>query len=253
MTALRIVAPFRPFAPESALHQTLSDFDWMDALTMLVDTATRACQCPVHAITDTETVLPVPTLHYRTSERRLMLWTLEACLRYLESPDFDRDSVMLDVDQLVFEDLAPLRTPNADLTVLVRTTNKHRETGRLILNGVQFWSHSGRKRLVAFYRKALAVARTLPEASIQWGADSEALQILLHPIEIGALVQRDGLTVHFRDATDVLEAFSSAHAVQLAAGAPLVRSRAVLDFRYLRKRSMRPVYERCFQPAEMAS
>ncbi|MGE0362804.1 MAG: hypothetical protein AB7R67_18975 [Vicinamibacterales bacterium] len=242
---MRVVAPFRPFPPESELHQQMAadGFDWMDALQMLVESAGASCRCPVHALTDDDTTLPVPTIHVATTHRRLMLWTLEACLRYLESPHFDRDTVMLDVDQLVLSDLRPHFTPHADLGLLVRTTDKHLDTGRQVLNGVQFWAHRAKKRLAAFYRRALAVAETLPEASRVWGADYEALQILVAPIMPGAVVKRHGVSVHLRQADEVIEAFSTAHRLQLDAGEPIVRSRPVLDFRWNRKRSMRAAFE----------
>src|SRR5262245_43301583 len=78
MRSYRIVAPFRPLPLEGGVHKFIEkDFDWLRAVRMLVDSATRACRCPVHVITDVDTTLAVPTLQYATKHRRLMLWTIE--------------------------------------------------------------------------------------------------------------------------------------------------------------------------------
>ena len=94
-----------------------------------------------------------------------MLWTLEVCLAYLSSTDFNRDTVMLDCDQLVFKDLRPFFAPGADLGLLVRPTPKHRDSWKQLLNGVQFWPLRGKARLIPFYEEALARAARLPEAT----------------------------------------------------------------------------------------
>lgn len=238
---LRIVAPFRPFQPESVWHQHTHAFDWIDAIRMMRDSAIRVCRCPVHVLTDVDTVLPVETLQYVTTERRLMLWTLEVCLRYLDSDDFDRDTVMLDCDQLVFHDLSRWFTPRVDLGLLVRSEPKYAVEFPL-LNGVQFWARRGKDKLVAFFQRALDLARTLPEPLLVWGADTEAIQRLIAPIEVG-IHRRAGLRVRLIESSDVLETFSS-HQIQALHDGALPRPvRAVCDFRALRKRYMRPVYE----------
>lgn len=240
---IRIVAPFRPFPPESELHRSLASFDWIDALRMCVDSAASSCGCPVHAITDVETTLPVPMLRYETRERRLMLWTLEACACYLASDDFDRDTVMLDVDQLVVRDLAPF-FPSADLGVLMRPTPKH-SVGEPLLNGVQFWSVAAKPRLATFYRAVLARARQLPEADICWGADTIALRQALEPLAIGQQ-DRQGLSVEMIHFGTVLEAWSTEQRAALAAGQLIGPTRPVVDFRWKRKLSMRSVYDAIF-------
>lgn len=241
--AIRIVAPFRPFPPESELHREMAAFDWIEALRMMVHSATLACHCPVHAITDVDTDLPVPTLKYPTVHRRLMLWTLEACLAYLDSTDFDRDTVMLDVDQLVFADLAPYFKKNVDLGIVIRSSEKHTTSadGQPLLNGVQFWRHKSRNALVKFYRRALELAGTLPEERIVWGADTDALRMLLEPFCVHAK-DRSGVTVNMMDADSVIETFSTSHTEAMAAGRMPWPKLPVLDFRWTRKPFLPVVY-----------
>lgn len=240
----RIVVPFRPFPPESDLHRAHPDFDWMAALQMVCHTASIACRCEAVAITDVDTELPVPALKYQTTHRRLMLWTLEACLRYLESDDFNRQTIMLDADQLIFQDLKPWFS-KAALTVCVRPTAKHTAGGQPLLNGVQWWRVKAKPGLVAFYQQALRIAEQLPEESLVWGADTDAVRHLIEPIEVG-LSRRAGIQVHQVDARAVLEGFSSSHEAALARGEVPWPTRPVLDFRYFRKKFMRPTYEATF-------
>lgn len=243
---IRIVAPFRPFPAESELHKGLADFDWTEALRMLVHTAKVYGKTEdVQAITDVDTDLPVPALKYETKHRRLMLWTLEACLRYIESPDFDRNTVMLDVDQLVFGDFTRYFAKGADIGLLVRTDEKHTasDQGQPLLNGVQFWRAKSKKRLAEFYRRALEIAEQLPEDRIVWGADTDAVRQLIEPIEAG-IVARSGLMVNMIEASDVIETFAERHAGAIAQGAvPWTGfGRPILDFRWNRKPNMPAAY-----------
>lgn len=241
---IRIVAPFRPFPAESELHKGLPDFDWIEALKMLVHTARVYSKADeVHAITDVDTDLPVPCLKFRTHHRRLMLWTLEVCLRYLESDAFDRNTVMLDVDQLVFGDLRLSFVNGADISLLVRTDAKHQQPGgQPLLNGVQFWRAKSKKRLVGFYRRALVIAEQLPEERLVWGADTDAVRQLIEPIEVGVR-ERHGVSVNLIESTNVIESYSRRHADLVAAGQPLWPLAPVLDFRWTRKTAMPVVYE----------
>ncbi len=242
---LRIVAPFRPFPPEAVHHHALAAFDWIDAIRMMSDSAARAGMPLVQVITDVDTDLPVPCLHYVTHERRLMLWYLEIAACYLESDDFDRDTVMLDADQLIYQDLAKWFKPDADLGILVRTKLPKGDQMLLsIFNGVQWWAHHAKARLGPFYRRALALATTLPESLLVWGADTVALQQLLAPLDIGPQIRGD-LQVNVIDSRHVLAAFSSAHMRWLAAGRcdRHLQVHPVLDFRGYRKPYMRAVYE----------
>lgn len=241
---MKLVAPFRPFPKESVYHQALADFDWIDAIRMLSRSAEVSCGVPVHIITDVDTDLDldVPILKYRTEHRRLMLWTLEACLRYLESDDFVQDTVMLDCDQLILKDLRPWFGQLCDLTVLMRTTPKHQHAWNKLLNGVQFWSVRGKKRLIALYRHVLAVAEQLPDADLQWGGDTIALRNVLEPMAPGFSL-RSGVRVRMVDYQDVLEALSEDQIRGMAHGIAPKPTRAVFDFRYGRKLHMRQAYE----------
>jgi hypothetical protein len=245
MSGIRVVAPFRPFPPEGILHTQMPDFDWIAAIRLLQASVEQSCpSATFHVITDVDTDLPLPTLQYVTTRRRLMLWTLEACLRYLDSDDFDRDSVMLDCDQLVYGDLSHLVSANVDLMVCIRPMEKQRQNPAAmpILNGVQVWRHRAKAALIAFYTQALMVAEGLPEARIVWGADTDALRILLEPIEPG-MHTRGGLTVNMRDANAVLEPCSNVHRKWLEQGREFWPSRPVVDFRWKRKDFQRPFFE----------
>ncbi len=240
---IRIVAPFRPFPPESPLHLELAAFDWTDAIRMMAHSAALACHCPVSILTDVDTDVPIHAFKYRTLERRLMLWTLEVICRYLESEDFDRDTVCLDIDQLIYKDLAVWMTPYWNLGVCVRVTPKHQQLdGQPLLNGVQWFARSHRGRLVRFYQAALELARTLPEDRIRWGADTDAVRLLLEPLEVG-IQDRAGLRVNMIAADGVLEALSELQIAQLGEGRLPWPTRPVLDFRWKRKPYMRAVYE----------
>jgi hypothetical protein len=236
---VRVVSPFRPFAPESAEHLELGAFDWIDALRMLTESVRRSCSCDTIALTDFDTTLPVPAFQYTTVERRLMLWILEVSLAYLKSVDFDRDTVMVSPDTLVFDDLR--RWFQGDLTLLVRSTPNFAD--RPILNAVQWWPLRSRKRLVALYEQALDVAQQLPEPQIVWGADSEALRVLLAPIQPG-MQRRDGLRVWMLESSLVMHSFTAAQRDAVVSGRPVPpAARPILDFKYTRKRYMRPCFD----------
>jgi len=219
---LRLVAPFKPFPPETGIHQRFGMDYWLDALEMLDASAQLSTGRRVYALTDRLTPLPIPALRYDTTETRLMLWLLQVCLAYLRSDEFDRDTVMLDVDQLVVKPLAPY-LPDADLGVCVR----HHVKGMPLLNGVQFWRVRGKDRLAQFYQKVLDVARAMPESEIRWGADGHALLRCLQPLEIDYQL-RSGVRVAFIPATRIIEEWSSLRIEQ--ANASGFRS-PVIDFR----------------------
>lgn len=243
--SIRVVVPFLPLPAESDLHRSLPSFDWILALRQVVYSAEKSCNVPVHAITDLACDLPVLMLRFATVERRLMLWTLEACAAYLESDAFDRDTVMLDVDQLIFKDLRTV-FPDADLGLLMRHTVKHVDGGEPLLNGVQFWSVRAKERLGPFYRSVLEHARTLPEDMLTWGADTVALRERVSPMAIGRS-ERAGLSVQFIDSLTVLEPWSNEHIAHLnSTGRLLGPSRPVVDFRWRRKLHMPRVFRAAF-------
>lgn len=234
MKRLRFVAPFRPFPLEAPHHLDQPAFDWMRAIREM--TASVHATHPgadVQVLTDVDTALPMPSLKYVTQTRRLMLWYLEVCACYLESADFDRDTIMLDSDQLIYGDLSPWLSSPTELGIMVRRPPKD-GPGFPILNGVQFWPLRGKGKLGAFYRQALAIAEALPETDILWGADTVALERLLSPLTPG-LVHRAGLRVRLIWSKDVIAALSGGQIRQLEAGKPIHPACAVLDFRNTRK------------------
>lgn len=239
---IRLVAPFLPLALENEHHQALSGFDWCDAIRMLSHSAQIACGQPVQVITDVTADLPLPALRYQTTHRRLMLWTLEACLRYLDSPDFDRDTVCLDCDQLIGQDVSRFFSPQADLGLLIRPHLRTRDTWKKVINGVQFWSVRAKSKLIAFYRAALARAEQMSEDLLQWGADTQALRELIEPVSIG-LHERVGLRVHLIDDARVSRALTQEQIDAMQHGIAPRFTHAVMDFRYRRKQHMRRVYE----------
>ncbi len=244
----RYVAAFRPFQPESKYHLAMADFDWLDALRMLSVSVDRSCKAELQVLTDWDTDLPCPMLRYETSHRRLMLWTLEVSLAYLRSDNFDRDTIALDVDQLVYRDLSRW-FDGADLGLLVRPGKMAHNA---LLNGCQWWAVAGKAKLIAFYQQALALAETLPEASIVWGADTEAVRTLIAPIEIGRHA-RSGLTVDLIASQDVLISFATSHQMVLAHGLMLPPAKPIVDFRGYRKRSMRAFFDATIGQRELVA
>ncbi len=237
---MKVVSPYRPFVPESTEHKLLGPFDWVDALRMLAISVDWSNHCETLAITDVDTDLGVPALQFVTTERRLMLWMLEVSLRYLESDHFDQDTVMICPDLLVYSDISTFFT-GADLGLIIRPETKY--AVRPILNGVQFWAVAGKDRLVAFFRDALELAKTLHRKLIKWGADTEPLRQFVSPIEVGT-VERHGLTVNMIGAKGVMESLSLMAIQMLQQERPLdTRAVPFLDFRYLRKNHMASVFK----------
>lgn len=211
---MKIVSPFRPFAPESREHHELGPFDWIEALRLMRASVQYSCGCEAYALTDADTDLPVPMLQVETSERRLMLWIVEVCLRYLESPHFDQDTILLSPDVLAFSQLRGYF--GGDLSVVVRLENKH--AGWPLMNVAQWWPVRSRAKLVSLYEAVLERARTLPEDVIVWGADTEPLVHLLSPLTPGVVRRPVGghtLAVRMLEAKEVLRAMSSSAIQQL--------------------------------------
>lgn len=223
---MRVVSPYRPFPPESLSHQALGAFDWITALRMLAVSVRVSCGCETLALTDVATPLPVPAFAYPSATSRLMLWILEVSLAYLDSPDFDQDTVFVSPDSLVLRDLRAYC--DGDLTVLVRTSPKYRH--RPMLNSIQWWPHAAKDRLVAFYRIAFETACQLPERFLVWGADTEALRQHLAPMALG-VVPRAGLRVAMRESSEVLHSITDRMARGLQTGRIQRPAAAVLDFK----------------------
>ncbi len=223
---MKVVSPYRPFVPESPAHLRLGPFDWIHALDMLSASVRRSCACETFAITDVDTDLAVPSYQYVTTERRLMLWILDVSLQYLQSDDFDQDTVLVSPDTLVLGPLQRWFVGSADLGVLAR--HKLKFVNKPILNGAQWWAVKGKAHLIAFYEQALALARTLPENLLRWGADTEPFVQLLSPLQHGS-AYRAGLVVQFIDATTV-------------------RPHVILDFKGQRKHEMASYFARVVAP-----
>lgn len=235
---MKVVTPYRPFAPESAAHRRLGSFDWVDAARMLGASVRRSCGCDTVVITDHDTSLPIPAHHYATTERRLMLWLLEIAAAYLRSDDFDRDTAFICPDALVFQELRHFFV--ADLGIVVRLDEKYR--AKPLLNSVQFWRHSAKQRLAPFYERALEIARGLCDDWQRWGADTEPLRRELEPFHYG-LIQRHSLRVRCWSQTQVLSFPSEAMLLTAALGKRVAPPSApIVDFKYGRKKGMRAYF-----------
>lgn len=236
---MRVVSPYKPFPPESVEHVSLGPFDWIAALRMLAVSVTRSNSCETFALTDAATPLPVTAFAYPTQQRRLMLWILEVTLAYLDSEDFDCDTVMASPDVLVFGDLRSYFA--GDLTVLIRASEGF--AARPILNGVQWWPIRSKAKLIAFYRDALALAETLPQSFLRWGADTEPLRQLLAPVVPGR-IDRHGLDVSCLHSRAVMRSLTQSLMDTMDAGEPIEYPRCpVVDFKYLRKRYMAAYFD----------
>lgn len=236
MRPMRVVTPFRPFEPESQEHLELGPFNWLDAIAMLRDSVARSCRCDTVTITDQDAEIPGPIFAYRTKERRLMLWILEVSLKYLSSRHFDRDTVFISPDSLVYTDLRLFF--HGDLGMVIRPDHD-----RPILNGLQWWPVASKTQLVDLYERALFIGKSLPDDLKIWGADSEPFRLLLQPLVGGCAPRAVGLTANLMDSRMVLFPFTSSMQAALEAGESVDPPPGVVDFRYLRKRYMRAYFE----------
>lgn len=234
------MSPYRPVTDGTYPYEPhLQAFDWIEAVRMLAASVRRSCGCETYVITDAETWLPVPSIALPTTESRLMLWILDVSLRFLESRRFNQDTIFVSPDTLVVGSLAEYF--EGDLTVIVRSDPKHR--ARPIINSVQWWPLAARDRLVAFYARALEIARDLPEEILAWGADSEPFRHLLSPIVPGRYL-RSGLDVRMLEMTTVMESLRKIDIDALDRGqTPQRPSTPLVDFRFTRKLYM-PAYYR---------
>lgn len=233
MTPFRVVSPYSYFEPESAAHQKLGPFDWVGALSMLFESVRRSNDCDAVALTDPLTKLPVSAFRYEVRSTRLMPWILDVSLAYLRSEDFDRDTWFLSPDMLVFGDLRPWHSDSA--IVMVRKKFIHHP----ILNGVQFWPIAQKAALVAFFAQAVAICRDLPDNLQRWGGDTEPLRQLLMPLS-QKTTDRAGLRVRMIESSELMQSYSDRMLKCRPAARPV---RPILDFRYLRKQSMRAYFD----------
>lgn len=235
---MRVVTPYRPFPPESQEHLDLGPFDWIGAIEMLRQSVRISNECETVAITDVDTTLPGKSFQFETTERRLMLWILEVAYCYLASPRFDRDTIMLSPDSLVYRNLRPWFA--GDFGIVVRSNYPERP----ILNAVQWWPVQSRDALLRLYESAIHIAHKLPENLIVWGADSEPFRRLLKPIRpgFGPRPKLD-LRVNLVDSRDVLEPLSSDAIEILERRRPVHPKAPIVDFRFTRKHYMRAYFD----------
>lgn len=240
---MKIVSPFRPYAPYISNHIELA-FDWPAALQMLHASIERVAPCPFFALTDLDADLPVPAHRYATSEPRLMVWLLEVWHAYVTSEDFDQDTVMVSPDMLLVQPIAPVFAQRFDLGLAVRTERKFFDK-RPLLNGIHFWRHSAKPALGAFFAAALERVRTFEPELLRWGGDAEAVWQLVQPVKAtDRVLKRQGLSVGILEARGILRSVSTPEMEQAAAGRRLIRQDVpVLDFRYRRKASMPAVFK----------
>ena len=235
---MKIVSAYKPMEPYMAFHIELArcGFDWVDALRMLRRSALTRAGVEVFAITDSE--LPVPHYRYLTREPLLMLWVLEVSLAYIESDDFDQDTVFLSPDSLV---LRPLDLFGGfDIAVTARDP----EISNPLLNGLQWWSVAAKPKLARLYRAALQIARGLSEEEKAWGADTVPLVQLLGPFAPG--LHRRGeldLRVFPVGTLSTIEAISMQH---IREGKPKSLNSVVVDFKFWNKGHMVEFYQREF-------
>ena len=239
---MQVVSPYRAIPAGMHPHDDLlAGFDWIEAARMLAASVRQSCDCDTWVITDQATTVPVPSLALPTTEPQLMLWILEVSLRFLESAHFDRDTVFVSPDTLVFGPLAPYFA--GDLSVIIRPGTKYAR--RPIINSVQWWPVRAQRRLVRFYERALTIARGLSEGLVTWGADSEPLRQLLAPIVPGRDM-RSGLDVRMIPMGEVMHSLHQREIDELAAGrVPPAPTVPIVDFRYTRKLHM-PAYYQAF-------
>ena len=228
---MRVVTPFKPFAPESPAHRKLGEFDWPGAIRMLRHSVAASNRIETVVLTDLTSDVPGPSFRYDTRSRRLMLWILEVACCYIESDDFDQDTVMMSPDLLAFGDLSRF-LGDWDLGVLLR----HAGHKRPVLNAVQFWRPRRRDALARAYRQLYDAAGQLPDNWIKWGGDTKPFCDLLAPLSHG-VHHRIGIDVCFLPAQSVLMP-----ARAFPTGAP--RPDRVVDFKYLAKRGMAGAYRR---------
>ena len=237
---MKVVAPYRPMAPYTSLHIELAakGFDWIRALMMLGWSARLRAGAEVFAITDTE--LPVQHHRYPSREPLLMLWMLDVSLSYLESEDFDQDTVFVGPDSIVLKALDLFG--GFDIALTARPA-KFAQSAPL-MNGLQFWPLASRDKLVWLHRRALEIAHTLSPELQRWGADTEPLIQLLGPIKEGSFV-RNGLRVKIFP-YPTLSTVGKTEMRKMRDGKTVTAGSAVVDFKALRKLHMQEFYERTF-------
>lgn len=191
---MKVVTPYRRITPYTKYHVRLANegFDWLDAIRMLASSAEKRSGVATYALTNEP--LSVPHYAYECGEQELMLWLLEVCACYLESEQFDQNTVCISPDSLVYRHL-DIFDGEFDIAFSCRKNSPAAEK-KPLMNGAQWWSHAAKDRLAALFRECLEMARRLPEGLRRWGADTVPLLELLGPVEEG-IWSRHGITVRY--------------------------------------------------------
>jgi len=234
---MKVVSAYRPIELYMAYHIELArqGFDWIEASRMLAHSAKVRSGVDTYVITDAP--LPVPCHVFKTREEKLMLWILEVSLAYLESDDFDQNTVFISPDSLVVGSLDLFG--DFDLGVSAWDSRRHSRW----MNGLQWWPVAAKAGLVRLYAEAFEIAKALPVEDQRWGADTIPLVQLLGPMESPGLFLRDGLSVRFFPAGTL----STVGPLQMRKGSlPRALSTVVVDFKDKNKGHMVEYYEKEF-------
>ena len=239
---MKVVAPFRRIEPVEAHHIELKarGFDWIESLKMLATSARMRCDCDTFVITCDDD-LGVPSHVYSTEETSLMVWILEVSLRYLESDDFDQNTVFVGADALI---LKPLDLFGGFDIALTARKELAKYDSQPLMNGLQFWPLEAKDKLVAFFSEALRIARSLSDEQRKWGADTTPLLMLLGPV-IKGTHRRGDMTVRFFPWPMLLE-ISSVMMKKIRVGKRVDAKGSVADFKYWKKLHMKEYFERTF-------
>lgn len=238
---MKIVSPFRRIEPFAKHHRALvGNFDWIDALRMLRKSGKVSAGVETFALTDQE--LPVPHYRFPSAEPSLMLWILEVSRAYLDSPQFNQDTVFISPDSLVCRRLDHFG--DFDLGIANRLPKfRHNTT---LMNGLQFWPLASRSKLLDFYDQVIAIAAGLSDKEKKWGADTTALVQLLAPIGAAGFHARAGLKVRIFDCRSTLKTIGGEEVRAMRSGEKIKPTTMVVDFKYWRKIHMQAYFDNVF-------
>ena len=240
---MKIVSPYRQIVPYKRHHVELPAGWWLEALRMLRWSGLNRTQANTYVITDLETELPFKyVLRYDTQETYLMLWIIEVSLMYLESSDFDQDTVLISPDSLVRKDINWF-DGTFDIAVTSRPL-KEKYQHHPLLNGLQWWPLASKDKLIELYREALHIARSLPDNEKRWGGDTTPFLKLLGPIVPG-LHDRGGYRVKIFTFPTLME-ITPLVMRKLSEGKRPDADVAVADFKLRSKSNMKTYFERTF-------
>ena len=236
---MKIVAPYRPMVSYTSLHIECArhGFDWIESLKMLRASGLARAGIETYAISDVE--LPVPHYRYPSKEQSLMIWMLEVSLSYLESEDFDQDTVLLGADSIVLKPFDMFG--GFDIAI---TSRLPKFFANPLMNGWQLWPIASKVGLIRLFRMALDIAHGLPDEEKAWGADTKPLIMLLGPIKPGDFI-RSGMRVRIFP-PPMLMTLTISLMNKMRVGKKVAAGATTVDFKALAKLHMREYYEREF-------